>query len=443
MTMKALIIAAGNGSRLQSHSHGTHKSLLPVLGLPIIDRIILSAKQTGITEFVIVTGYQGDSIKAHLGTGNKYGVSISYVENKSWKKANGISALKAHRHFSTHFVLLMADHIFDPRTLTRIQRLHLKPDESALAIDRNLDSVNDITDTTKVMVKNGRVVSLNKKLTDYNGFDTGMFVCSPTVFRALRQSTSRNHNSLSDGMRILVSEVKLRALDIQDSFWADCDTYDDIKFAQKKLVKSLTKPHDGFVSKHFNRPISGFITSRLLIYTPITPNMITLVNPVLSLVIYHLLSDGNPLWLIPAGILIQFVSIIDGCDGELARLRFTNSKFGGFFDAVVDKYVDTIVIAGLAVSYFNTTHNPIIIPISLILILSLILDGYMPNKYHILTGKKLPSVGHFFKRDIRLFILALGAVSNQIFPSLVLLLILLTYAVIARLAVAKKLSLQI
>jgi len=52
---------------------------------------------------------------------------------------------------------------------------------------------------------------------------------------------------LSDGMRILVAEGKLRALDIKNSLWADCDTWEDIKFARKKFIKSLIKKEDGLL----------------------------------------------------------------------------------------------------------------------------------------------------------------------------------------------------
>ena len=100
-----------------------------------------------------------------------------------------------------------------------------------MAVDKNIDSTNDVTEITKVIVKNNRIVSLNKKLAGYNGFDTGMFVCSPYVFKALARSTKSNKNSLSDGMRILIKENKLRAFNIKNSFWADCDTYRAAVFA--------------------------------------------------------------------------------------------------------------------------------------------------------------------------------------------------------------------
>jgi len=436
--MKALIIAAGDGTRLQSYAKGEHKSLLPLLGLKIIERVILTAKEAGISEFVIVTGYEGKSIRALLKDGEKYGVSISYVKNKDWERANGISVFKAKRFFTERFVLLMADHIFASDTLRRIQCLDLKADESVLAVDKNLSSVNDIRDTTKVVVRGNRVVSLNKNLSDYNGFDTGMFVCSLSIFKALKKSIKQNKNSLSDGMRVLVKERKLRAFNIRGNFWADCDTYSDLKFAEKKLMKTLTKPADGPVSKILNRKISGLITRLFLVKTSLTPNALTLINPILAIPTFFLLAQGTYPWIIIGGILIQFMSIFDGCDGEIARLKFLKSKWGGFFDAVIDKYVDTAVIAGMSYGYWIITQNVIILPIAIFLMLGLGLDGYMTNKYKVLMNKKLKWRGIRFKRDIRLLILSLGAITNQIFFSLLILLLVLNYMVVARLVFTRK-----
>ena len=127
--MKALIIAAGDGTRMQPVTRGRHKSLMNLLGLKIIERVILGAKEAGILEFVIVTGYKGEDLVKNVGDGSRYGVSINYVENKNWDKANGLSVLKAKDFFREKFVLLMSDHVFDHMTLLGLTRLKLKRDE--------------------------------------------------------------------------------------------------------------------------------------------------------------------------------------------------------------------------------------------------------------------------------------------------------------------------
>ncbi len=133
------------------------------------------------------------------------------------------------------------------------------------------------------------------------------------------------------------------------------------------------------------------------------------------------------------------MSILDGCDGEIARLKFLKSKWGGFFDAVIDKYVDTTIIAGMSYGYWINTQNAIILPISIFLMLTLILDGYMPNKYKVLTNKKLKSV-NIFKRDTWLLVLSLGAITNKVLFTMIIMLLILNFKVIFRLVFARKMT---
>jgi len=435
--MKALIIAAGDGTRMQPVTRGRHKSLMSLLGLRILERVILASKEAGIDEFVIVIGYKGKDLKSTIGNGEDYGVSIEYVENENWERANGLSVLKAKGYFNENFVLLMSDHVFDSKTLIRIQRLKLKNNECVLAVDRKLDSVFDVDDTTKVMIKKGKILSIGKNLEEYNGYDTGMFICSPYIFKVLGKTTGVGKNSLTNGMSVLVKEERLRTFDIKSRFWADCDTYADIKFAEKKLLASLTKSEDGIVSKKFNRKLSAMVT-KFLVRTPITPNMVSFAILPLAILCFFLLAKGVYPWIFVGGLLIQIMSVIDGCDGEIARLKFMQSKWGKWLDPILDRYVDTAVIAGMAYGYWNVTGSKFILPIATFTVLADILQDYMSAKFFLVTRAKLQLRDIAFKRDVRLLILALGAMVNQILPAFLLFIAFSQYKVIGRLISGKK-----
>ena len=437
--MKALIIAAGNGTRMQPVTRGRHKSLMPLLGLKIIERVILGAKDAGILEFIIVTGYKGKELQKTLGDGSNYGVSITYVHNDNWERANGISVLRAKDFFKENFVLLMSDHVFNSRTLLKIQRLKLSDKECVLAIDRKLDSVLDVVDTTKVIFKKGEVLSLGKNLENYNAYDTGMFVCSSYIFEVLEKTTSKGKNSLTNAMNVLAKEGKLRGFDITYKFWADCDTYADIKFAEKKLLASLVKAKDGIVSKRFNRKISTFIT-RFLVKTPITPNIISFSILGLAILTFLLLAKGTYPWIFLGGLLIQFMSIVDGCDGEVARLKFMHSKWGTWLDPILDRYVDIAVIVGLSYGYWTVTNNIFIFPLAIFMTFVMMMDDYMGNKFKSEIGRKLRFGGLKFKRDSRLLVLALGAITSQIIFSFLIFTILSQYKVLVKLIAGKRIA---
>ena len=99
---------------------------------------------------------------------------------------------------------------------------------------------------------------------------------------------------------------------------------------------------EGFVSTHINRRFSRPI-ARLLSKTPITPNQISFLSFVVAIGSLSLFMTGHNIW---AGIAVQTSSILDGVDGDLAHIKNMQSKFGGFFDAILDRYSDFAILGG-------------------------------------------------------------------------------------------------
>jgi len=118
--------------------------------------------------------------------------------------------------------------------------------------------------------------------------------------------------------------------------------------AKRSLLASMIKLSDGPVSRHFNRRISLPITE-LLIPLRVTPNQVTFVVALLGLAAAWLAT--YPTWSMQlAGALVyQLHSIVDGCDGEIARLTRRFGKYGSFIDSVVVDLCDTAVFVGLSI----------------------------------------------------------------------------------------------
>ena len=92
--MKCLIIAAGKGSRLQPW--GESKPLIPILGIPLIERVIRAAREAGADEFYVVTGYQGDRVRDFLERlAERLAFRVTFLVNDDWERENGLSVLKA------------------------------------------------------------------------------------------------------------------------------------------------------------------------------------------------------------------------------------------------------------------------------------------------------------------------------------------------------------
>jgi len=236
--IRALIIAAGRGERLRPFTDEQPKPLVPLLGLRLIERVILSAKEAGIKEFAIVTGYLGRKVMKFLGDGSRYHVKIEYVENGRWRKGNGVSVYEARKLLDESFVLLMSDHVFDPGILSELKRCELGEEECILCVDKGMRCVFDVHDATKVNVVDGKIEKIGKGLSEYNGVDMGIFLCSPHIFEVLRRNIANGRYSLTETIRELARERKMKAYCIDDgeSYWIDIDTSQSLKIAQKMLL---------------------------------------------------------------------------------------------------------------------------------------------------------------------------------------------------------------
>ena len=236
--IRALIIAAGRGERLRPFTDKEPKPLISLLGSRLIERVILSAKGTGIEEFTVVTGYLGREIMKFLGDGSRYDVKIEYVENGLWRKGNGVSVYEAAKLLDERFVLLMSDHIFNPEILSELKKCELGEEECILCVDKGMRCVLDMDDATKVKVVDRKIVDIGKGLREYNGVDMGIFLCSPYIFEVLKRNIGNGRYSLTETIRELARERKMKAYCIDDGerYWIDIDTFQSLKIAQKMLL---------------------------------------------------------------------------------------------------------------------------------------------------------------------------------------------------------------
>ena len=108
----------------------------------------------------------------------------------------------------------------------------------------------------------------------------------------------------------------------------------------------MSKPQDGFVSRFLNRPISSRIT-RLLVRFPIRPTAFTASIFVLPLVAGVFFLHGSYLSILMGAAIFQVFSILDGCDGEIARAKNLESKFGERLDNLCDFLGSLIYVLAL------------------------------------------------------------------------------------------------
>jgi len=435
--LQAVIIAAGKGSRLSRFY--SPKPLTPIFGLRLLERIILAGKQAGIRVFKIVVGYKADKIKKEIGTGEKYGVRIEYIDNPDWQKGNGVSVLKAKDHVKGKFLLLMSDHLFDEKILKKLLETGQKAKSTLLCVDKNLDGEHfDLDDVTKVYCEGKKVKRIDKELDQFNAIDTGVFLCTPDIFTALEKSTAQGQYSLSAGNQILAQQGRLEVVDVTGSFWVDVDNITALKKAKEILIQQLFKPTDGPISKRVNRQFSTRISAYLARYN-ISPNAITLASfglAVLAAIFFYL---GSYLNIVIGGIMAQLSSILDGCDGEIALLKFKFSTFGEWLDRILDRYADGLIILGMTHSLWLTTSHELVWLLGFLVLTGTFMNSYTARIYDELLKKELINGSTLrIGRDVRLFIVFLGALSNQLLATLIILTVVTNVESVRRLFMVRQ-----
>lgn len=217
--MKALIVAAGFGSRLRSRSPS--KPLTDIAGTPMIARVITVARAGGATGFVVVTGHEGDRLEAFLHTLDP---AILCVRTPDWALANGHSVLTGADVIGPDpHLLMMADHLFDPAI---VRTVIAAPDAPlSLAVDRRLGNpLVDLDDVTRVRTDGGAIVAIGKHLTGYDAYDCGVFKVDGRFHDALRFAVADGGSgSISAGVTTLAERGGAHAIDIGNAWWLDVD----------------------------------------------------------------------------------------------------------------------------------------------------------------------------------------------------------------------------
>ncbi|MEE8182697.1 MAG: sugar phosphate nucleotidyltransferase, partial [Thermoplasmata archaeon] len=374
------------------------KPLVRLLGLSLIERVILTARQQGIDKFTVVIGYLGDRIREKLGNGSRYGVEIDYIENREWQKGNGISVLLAKDSLKEKFVLLMADHIFDGCILREL--VDRDADHSVtLAVDKRKPLPGD----TKVLEKDGKVIDIGKDLEESNCIDTGMFLCTPKIFSYLEETLDEGRTELADAIASAASTGDVEVFDISEienydpkmrkniqPWWIDIDTKKDLERAKMTIVESASKNPSDALAYYIHKPIENRLVAMISDYR-ITPNQLTIIANILAYTVTALFFLG---YLLPASILTFVVGIVDGLDGKLARVKLMTSKLGSL-EHSFDLLFEFSWFIALSWFLFNSTQSATPLILCIFIILFVAFYRHIYDQFGKAMGRSLDDSGDF------------------------------------------------
>lgn len=328
--------------------------LISVAGISLFQRTVLTIQRAGIRQLIVLVGPEEDQLKQALGQGPYQKNSVRWMsirefpldDPRTWKvlaaEVRGFCLFSSVRGvFSSALIESLGQEAQEAQATvvayTAHQRvrplywsgLHVKTEEGRLL------SLTSTQDHTMLMATDLVVLpaSFMGEVAQISGT-----VC---IREWLEQA------ALEGQVR-----VRLLSTDTNESHWYQgiCDVV-DVQAAEKKLFNSLKSESESFVDHFFNRKISRWV-SPIFLTANISPNAITVFAAVVGLVAAASFSVGTYSAGIIAALLFQMAAVIDCCDGEVARLTFTESLFGAWLDIVMDNVVHMAIFGGIAVGLF-------------------------------------------------------------------------------------------
>jgi choline kinase len=236
LSPSAVILAAGEGTRLRNSKDDPPKPLTRVAGVSLLERAVLVCRDAGVSDIVVVIGFgQAELLPVLTELRVRHHLRIRPAISEHWRLGNGASVLAAEPYAHDPFFLMMCDHIIDPRFLSQLLDADDGRRACAVAVDRRPEDIVDVDEATKVKTDGATVVAIGKTLETYDAIDTGVFLCRTGLFEALHEAARSGRHSLSDGVQHLAARGAAACVDSSGMYWVDVDTSADHERAEQIL----------------------------------------------------------------------------------------------------------------------------------------------------------------------------------------------------------------
>ena len=317
----AILVAAGTG--IEDTDLSIYGST--VFGsLPQIKRLVITAQRAGITHFTIITENSDTPLKKLLANDNRIEADINWISIDSDIKFESIP-----------YLLVQSNLLTTPEAQSNFMDSEINHDEILI-----------LTDTT-----NTRDFSAEEKSPNV-GRAVGAFIASGKL---LEQYFS-DGISLNNVVPELTENGKTKYKEFSGKYWMRLSAdKDSPKKAEDLIFNYVGKTATGWISRNINSKFS-LPTSRLLVKTPLTPNMISVGINIIGSLCGIFYAIGHP---VIGALFMHIATVLDRCDGEVARVKLMETKKGQWVDTVSDQATVLSFLIGVPVGYYFISNNPI------------------------------------------------------------------------------------
>jgi len=270
--MKAVILAAGKGSRLNPITSTVPKPMIPIGGKPLLEHALLNLRDIGVQEILIIVGYKEEIIKNYFGNGlSKFKVKIQYTTQLEHLGTAHAVAFAKDFVGDDDFFLMYGDLLTDPQVFKDILEIYQKSSCEGLI---SLFEINNPQEYGIISLNNEAYV---EKISEKPSIDlnlgnlanAGIFIFNPLIFEAieLTELSVRNEYEFTDSMQILINQLKgkIKGYIIKDLFWSDIGLPWHLLDANEFILKRLKSSLEGKIEENVNVSGNVFIGKNTLV----------------------------------------------------------------------------------------------------------------------------------------------------------------------------------
>ena len=237
----AVILAAGEGRRLEPLTNRRPKPMVPVANRPLLEHAVEAVATAGIDRIVLVVGYKQERIRNHFGDGDDWDVTVEYVEQAT-QLGTGHAVLQAEPVVDGPFVVLNGDRIVDAEVVSAVHD-RLRDGDAPLV---TVTAVESPRDYGVVKLDGDRVTEIDEKPegpVDTNRINAGVYGFSPAIFDAIRATNTAGELAITATLNDLAASGDVTALSY-DGRWLDVSNLWDVLSVNAALIHDSDHARD-------------------------------------------------------------------------------------------------------------------------------------------------------------------------------------------------------
>lgn len=242
--LKAVILAAGEGSRMRPLTYTRPKVMLPLANKPILEHLLIAASKAGIKEFIFIVGYRDEQVRNYFGSGERWGVSIDYSTQRK-QLGTGDAIKMVGSLIDGNFLVMNGDIVVSQQDISSLT--------SSSDNTLSLFQVEDTRDLGVVEVSGDRIIRIYEKTENPPSHlaNAGLYLFTPDIFDAVSRTSKsvRGEYEITDALQLMIEQgqhISYR----QINYWLDISYPWDLLTANESLLAGIEAQNLGEVEKN-------------------------------------------------------------------------------------------------------------------------------------------------------------------------------------------------